>query len=639
MENTTGQQATPELPPISSILTSAGHDFWLARRTLLKFSSLFKLAEAWVLLPATALFLAWVLARGGYVAISNMDLLAFFLTPLGLIYAAGLATVALALLLFEQAGAMVVVSSYGKERLSIRRLIQIILQKMFRIFELGVWAGGLLLLALTPLILLAGITYQVLLTEYDIYFYLNARPPEFWKAVGIGSILLAAALAISAILIVRWSLALPILVFEHQNARAAIRASRERIRGCEWRAGAILVGWTISVLLLGGLAGAAFRWLACQALQRAGEQPLVLTFALLVAETMLVASISLVFVLGFALLTRRIYLSCTPHRDPTQTPLSSAALPQGEPATNAATNKHARWLLLLLLVPPLAVWTKLVDYLPEAVPVLITAHRGHARAAPENTLSAVRKAMESGADFAEIDIQRTADGVVVLLHDRDLKRVAADPRRLEDLTFDELRKLDVGSWFDPAFAGEKVPTLTEVIELCRGRMRLNIELKFYGPDRQLAADVARIIREQAFEQECIVTSLNLDSLEVIRAHNPNVRTGLIVAHAAGDISRLDVDVLSIRADFLSRDLLRLARRQGREVHAWTVNDATQMARLMQRGVDNILTSDPDLAIRVRAQWAALTRPERLLLAARLLLGLDAPDITGDELVLAPADQP
>src|SRR5262249_39204097 len=160
---------------------------------------------------------------------------------------------------------------------------------------------------------------------------------------------------------------------------------------------------------------------------------------------------------------------------------------------------------------------------------------------------------------------------------------------------DEVRRLDVGSWFAPAFAAERVPTLAEVINLCRGRMRLNIELKFFGPDRRLAQKVVDLVREQNFESDCLITSLNYDALLEVKRHNPRLRTGLIVAHALGDVSRLEVDALSVRADFLSDELLFAAHRLGREVHVWTVNDPGQMTRLMKRGVDNILTSDPDLA--------------------------------------------
>src|SRR5262249_19134550 len=101
-----------------------------------------------------------------------------------------------------------------------------------------------------------------------------------------------------------------------------------------------------------------------------------------------------------------------------------------------------------------------------------------------------------------------------------------------------------------------------------------------------------------------------------------LRTGLIVAKALGDVSRLEVEALSIRAGALSDEMVRAAHRLGMEVHVWTVNDARQMARLIKRGVDNILTSDPDLGVRVRDEWAGLTGSERLVLASRLLLGLD-----------------
>src|SRR5262249_39012972 len=157
--------------------------------------------------------------------------------------------------------------------------------------------------------------------------------------------------------------------------------------------------------------------------------------------------------------------------------------PETALGTEQPTSPWKRWLYwlstALFVVAPLALWTDLSRYTAARPVVRVTAHRGHARAAPENTLSAIRKAIESGADYAEVGVQQTADGVVVLLHDRDLKRVAGVSRRLDEMSYDEVRKLDVGSWFDPAFAGERVPTLVEVIHLTRGRIRLNIELKFF----------------------------------------------------------------------------------------------------------------------------------------------------------------
>jgi glycerophosphoryl diester phosphodiesterase len=334
----------------------------------------------------------------------------------------------------------------------------------------------------------------------------------------------------------------------------------------------------------------------------------------------LFAGLSFVLVVGLGLVTRRLYLVRNE-----QLGLLRPEGGQTPPALEAVSPWTWRlaWIfLLLLLLVPLALRANLSWYLMDHPPVRVTAHRGHARAAPENTRSALRKAIQSGADYAEVDVHQTADGVIVLLHDRDLKRVAGVPRRLDELSFDEVTQLDVGRWFDPAFTGERVPTLKEAINLCRGRIKMNIELKFFSPDRRLAAEVARLVRELDFESQCLVTSLEYDALLEAKRHNPGLRTGLIVAHALGDISQLEVDALSVRADFLSAELLRAAHRQGREVHVWTVNDARQMTEFIKRGVDNLITSDPDLALRVRDEWANLTETERLVLASRLLLGLD-----------------
>jgi glycerophosphoryl diester phosphodiesterase len=608
---------------VSALAKSVWRDFLRARRALWIYEISFKLVEAWLLVPAVAVVLGVLLSRSGHVAVSNLDILDFLLTPLGMLYAALFGVVAVVLLLFEQAGVMVLAAlSSSSERPPFKQMLRAAPGKVIRIVQLGAVQAALIALALLPFVLLALLTYRILLSEYDIYFYLKDRPPEFWLSACIGGLLLLAAFAVGTTLYVRWAFALPVLVFENQFSRAALRASRERVRGVGWRVSFILVGWLAGTVLLGVVVEAGFRLLAATILDNAGERPIVLMVLLLIAKGGLVATLAFVLVVGFGLLTRRLYL------------VRSGQLgffPQHGWETAPGTEKSispwnwrlAAWLSLpLFLLAPLALWGTLSRYVKDGPLVQVTAHRGHARAAPENTLSAMRKAIESGADYAEMDVQLTADGKVVLLHDRDFKRVAGVSRRLDELSYDEVRRLDVGSWFDPAFSGERVPTLAEVIELCRGKIRLNIELKFFGPDRRLVQEVVDIIREQNFESDCLVTSLNYDALLEIKQHSHRPRTGLIVAHALGDISRLEVDVLSVRADFLSDQVLRSAHGDGKEVHVWTVNDARQMLRLMKRGVDNIITSDPDLAIQVRDEWASLSGPERLVLASRLLLGLD-----------------
>jgi glycerophosphoryl diester phosphodiesterase len=607
---------------VVALARSVWQDFVRARRALFIYDILYKLLEVWLLVPAIALLLAVVLSQAGHIAVSNGDILAFVLTPSGLLYAGVLGTAAFALLLLEQAGIMFVSSvAASVEKPPVMQTVRGAFLKTLGVTRLGALLAALLALAFLPFILLAALTYRLLLTGHDIYFYVNDRPPVFWVAAGIGALLVLGALATATWLFVRWAFALPILLFENQPARAALRASRERVRGAGWRVGFILVGWLLGALVVGVALEAGFRLVAMAVLEHAGERPLVVILLLLVAQVGLVATWSFFLVVGVALLTRGLYLRRT----------EELGLPRPEtwkPAQGAEKPISPwNWRLALLSLPlfllaPLILWFDLSRYAAAGSRVLVTAHRGNSHAAPENTLAAIGKAIKSGADYAEVDVQLTADGEVVLLHDRDFKRLAGDSRRLDSLTLAEAQKLDVGSWFDPSFADQRVPTLKKVIKLARGRIKLNIELKFFGPDRRLTGAVARLLRKEDFESECIVTSFDYDALQEAKQLNPRLRTGLIVAHALGDVSRLEVEALSVRADFLSEGLVRRAHRAGKEIHVWSLGTARAMAQMIQRGADNLITSNPELAVRVRDEWASLSGTERLVLASRLLLGLE-----------------
>ena len=207
------------------------------------------------------------------------------------------------------------------------------------------------------------------------------------------------------------------------------------MRGAGWRVALILVGWPVGVLLLGAAVEAGFRLFAATVLANAGERPVVLILLLLLAQGGLLATLSFVLVIGLGLVTRRLYLLRSEQLGLVRSDAWKKAPSLEKPAS--PWNWRLAWLSLpLFLLAPLALWISLSRYLEDRPPVQVTAHRGHARAAPENTLSAIRKAIESGADYAEVDVHQTTDGVVVLLHDRDLKRVAGDSRRLDEVDFD-----------------------------------------------------------------------------------------------------------------------------------------------------------------------------------------------------------
>lgn len=226
----------------------------------------------------------------------------------------------------------------------------------------------------------------------------------------------------------------------------------------------------------------------------------------------------------------------------------------------------------------------------------ITAHRGDSSAAPENTLSALRIAIENLADYAEIDVQETADGVVVLMHDYNMKRTTGKEGYVWNVTYDELSKYDCGSWFSPDFAEERIPTLEQVLELCKGKIYLNIELKGVDSIEGLAEKVVRMVEEHGFEHQCVITSKNRRALLHVKELNETIKTGYIMSFAYGSFYETDdFDFFSMKSEFINETVVKNAHLYGKEIHAWTVNSRNELERMKLLGVDNIITDYPILA--------------------------------------------
>ena len=231
-----------------------------------------------------------------------------------------------------------------------------------------------------------------------------------------------------------------------------------------------------------------------------------------------------------------------------------------------------------------------------AVQTRITAHRGSSSGAPENTMAALEKAVEEMADRAEIDVQETADGVIVLCHDTSLKRVAGINKKVSDLTLEQIKKLDVGSWFSSEYQGEQIPTLEEVMEYAKGKIDLNIEIKNLGNSSGLPEKVIELVEKHEMQEQCVITSTNRFYLKRVKAVNPEIRTGYIISAAYGNFYSDDfIDLISIRSSFVTERMIESAHEAGKAVHAWTVNGKVEMERLKQLGVDDMITDRPVLA--------------------------------------------
>ncbi|MBS5062903.1 MAG: glycerophosphodiester phosphodiesterase [Hungatella hathewayi] len=247
----------------------------------------------------------------------------------------------------------------------------------------------------------------------------------------------------------------------------------------------------------------------------------------------------------------------------------------------------------------------------------ITAHRGSSKTAPENTLEALAAAVEEMADRVEIDVQETADGLVVLSHDSTLKRTAGVNKRIADLTYDELLQLDVGSWFSKEFEGTKIPTLEAVMDYAKGKIDLNIEIKNLGNASGLPEKVLELVNDHEMQEQCVITSTNLNYLRRIKELQPEIRTGYILSAAYGEYyNNEDIDFISIRSNFVTESMMEKCHEAGKTVHAWTVNSKDEMERLRVLGVDNVITDYP---VRAREVLYREDVTESLLEYLRVLL--------------------
>ncbi len=226
---------------------------------------------------------------------------------------------------------------------------------------------------------------------------------------------------------------------------------------------------------------------------------------------------------------------------------------------------------------------------------LLVGHRGAMDVAPENTLPAFEAGLAGGADLLELDVQLTADEQVILFHDTDLFNKTGVRGQIADFTADYLRTLDVGSYFDPQFAGLHMPLLDEMLAWAKDKVALMIELK-HGPifDPRLDERVVQLIEQHEMEDHVVLISFDQFALGRVKRLNPNLTVSLIYVGRFCDplaiIGDMPLDALSPATDFLTLDEVRRIQKAG---YACTPGGFYwDYPTLLDWGVDTISTNNP-----------------------------------------------
>lgn len=225
---------------------------------------------------------------------------------------------------------------------------------------------------------------------------------------------------------------------------------------------------------------------------------------------------------------------------------------------------------------------------------LITAHRGNSAAAPENTIPAIERAIAANADYIEIDVRRTADGVIVLMHDNDLSRTTGAVGMVEESSYDELKELDAGVWFGEEFRDTKIPTLEEVLSFCQGKISINIEIKASKRQEGMVAQIIGLIQAYQMEEQCLITSFDYPYIQECKQFDAKIRAGIILNHADEWTQYPDVDLYSVKHDAVTKEIVEQIHQREKEIHVWTVDRDDRIRELQIMGVDNIITNKPEI---------------------------------------------
>lgn len=228
--------------------------------------------------------------------------------------------------------------------------------------------------------------------------------------------------------------------------------------------------------------------------------------------------------------------------------------------------------------------------------IQITSHRGYSYNYPENTLPAIEYAIESFADYVEIDVRVTKDGVFVLMHDNTLRRTTGVRKAIWDVTYDDIKDLDAGSWMDASFSEVRIPTLIEVFESTKGRVYLNLDLKFNKDQTDVVQRLIELIDAYDMQYQCVITSTCLECLEAIKILNPNIQTGYITYRITPQLlMNSNIDVFSMKSSLVTKSVVEKAHAYGKKVLVWTVNTRREIEQLSRLGVDNLITDRPSYA--------------------------------------------
>ena len=504
---------------------------------LLQFDLIVVAVSALLFTPVLSWLFKRFVSSTGKNVLSDTEIASFLLSPLGISALVVMSVAFLALGIFSSAGFMQIL--YARTRNVQVQVLPTTVSTLLRLPRIaGLFAIIVcIVLALALPFLVAIFIFAVpLISEFDIYFYISTKPPEFWQAIAIAGGLVFVLVVIYIYFFIAWALALPVLLFRGWSPIDSLRESKRLVGGRRKQIAGILISWILAVVAISAGLGLVGSWLAglLVSIQTGLAVTAALMGVLLLVNTVVGLIASFLALTSLNAILVRIYSNLAGAQEKH---VIGAAETDGVLAKIRRLPKAAWWCAGVATLATIAGFTwSLLKEVDLDAEVLVIAHRGSSLAAPENTMAAVELAIQEDSDYIEIDVQETSDGMVVVIHDADLKRIAGVPRPIADVRFEETRNLDIGSWFDPAFSDERLPTLRQVLDAAKGLAGVNIELKYSRREVNLTRRVLDVVSAAGAEDRVEYMSLSYDGTQELRRLDPGATVGFLSNVSIGNLA-------------------------------------------------------------------------------------------------------
>jgi len=566
-----------------------------------------------------------MLKLSGNEVLSDMQIAGFIFSPLGFVSFLIIFALSVTIIIFEQASMQAVaVAKLKEEHISAVSSISFALGHVQKIFLFSNRLILRLLIIMLPFLAIAGLVAFFLITEHDINYYLSQKPPEFMTVVGINAVIILAMFVFVVKKLLSWSLALPLMLFNGVSPANSFAKSEEMTHENKKEILAYYAKWAVVSMLVGIVVLGIINFIGDSLAANYFNAIKVLIFVIgLFAFLLSLANFFITIFTSGTFATLTVLLA-----NRYGASLKSDALNTKELASTWKVNKTKLIFVFVgLAVVSLVMGSLYLNASQELREVEIFAHRGAAGKAPENTMASFEQAIADKTDWIELDVQEAKDGTVVVIHDSDVMKLAGASPKIWESTTEELQKLDIGAWFDPKFAGEKIPTFKEVLELAKGKVKVLIELKYYGHDDALEQKVVDIVEEVGMSKDVAVMSLKPEQVKKIKALRPEWKSGILLSKVVGDISKMDVDFLAVNLGMMNPSFIKKTHAVGKKLYVWTADDPITIFKMLTYGADGIITNEPEIARKVIEARKNLKPIERLILHTAVILGKKLPTKT------------